>query len=356
MENTLIYNFDQSLIMKKPPIFFLGLLALTFASCERVLMEQDEPKNRVNVFDYLWNQVDQNYTFFDVKGIDWDSVREVYRPKVDDGMTNDSLFRVCAAMLNTLRDGHTNLISGFDVSHNDSVYYKMYAEKNIDENVVFLNYLTVNHHTTGSFAHNAIRDGKVAYLRYSSFSDEVSESVLKYLVKRYKNCDGMILDLRQNGGGSMSNITQLLSIFDNHKQPLYATQVKAGPGHDDFAEAVTVYAADSSLLGANPYTKPVAVLIDRGSFSATSFFAICTFAYDNLRLFGDYSGGGLGVPNGGVLPNGWVYRFSVTRTLAIDGQNYENGVPPDERVLIDPSSTAQGIDNVIEAAADWIMQ
>ena len=341
--------------MKKP--FILIVLAFAFTSCERAFMEKDEPSNPVNVFDYLWNQVDQQYAFFDVKNMDWDSVREVYRPMVNDNMSNDSLFRVCAAMLNTLQDGHTNLISGFDVSRNDSVYYKMYAEKNIDENVVLLNYLTVNHHTTGSFMHNAIRNGAVAYIRYSSFSDYISEGSLKYLVNRYKNCKGMVIDLRQNSGGSISNIAALLSIFDNHKQPLYQCQAKSGPAHDAFADAVTVYAADSSILGKNnAYTKPVAVLIDRGSYSATSFFAICTMAYDNIRLFGDYSGGGLGLPNGGVLPNGWTYRFSTTRTLAIDGRNYENGVPPDVRVLLDPACTAQGVDNVIEVAAAWILE
>ena len=341
--------------MKKP--FVLIVLAFAFTSCERAFMEQDEPSNPVNVFDYLWNQVDQQYAFFDVKNIDWDSVREVYRPLVNDNMSNDSLFRVCAAMLNTLQDGHTNLIAGFDVSRNDSVYYKMYAEKNIDENVVLLNYLTVNHHTTGSFMHNAIRNGAVAYIRYSSFSDYISEGSLKYLVNRYKNCKGMVIDLRQNSGGSISNIAALLSIFDNHKQPLYQCQAKSGPEHDAFSEALSVYAADSSILGKhNAYTKPVAVLIDRGSYSATSFFAICTMVYDNIRLFGDYSGGGLGLPNGGVLPNGWTYRFSTTRTLAIDGRNYENGVPPDVRVLLDPACTAQGVDNVIEVAAEWILE
>lgn len=341
--------------MKKP--FILIVLAFAFTSCERAFMEKDEPSNPINVFDYLWNQVDQQYAFFDVKNMDWDSVREVYRPMVNDNMSNDSLFRVCAAMLNTLQDGHTNLISGFDVSRNDSVYYKMYAENNIDENVVLLNYLTVNHHTTGSFMHNAIRNGAVAYIRYSSFSDYISEGSLKYLVNRYKNCKGMVIDLRQNSGGSISNIAALLSIFDNHKQLLYQSQAKSGPEHDAFSEALSVYAADSSLLGKNnAYTKPVAVLIDRGSYSATSFFAICTMAYDNIRLFGDYSGGGLGLPNGGVLPNGWTYRFSTTRTLAIDGQNYENGVPPDVRVLLDPACTAQGVDNVIEVAAEWILE
>ena len=343
--------------MKKTHIIIFSLLALAFASCERAFMEKDEPNNPVNVFDYLWDQVDRNYTLFDVKGIYWDSVREVYRPMVTDDMDDYQLFDVCAAMLNTLRDGHTNLYSSFDASRNDSVYYKMYAERNINTEVVLLNYLTVYHHTTGSFAHNAIRDGRVAYIRYSSFSNDVSTDLMKYMAEYYKDCDGMILDLRQNTGGSMTNIQNLLSIFDNHGQPLYKTQVKKGPGHDEFADAGTVFAADSSIMGqGKAYTKPVAVLIDRGSYSATSFFSVCTQGYDNIKLFGDHSGGGMGIPNGGTLPNGWNYRFSTTRTIALDGHNYENGVPPAVRVLLDPACTAQGIDNVIETAADWIMQ
>ena len=316
--------------MKKIHTLLLCLVALAFASCESAVMLPDEPKNPVNVFDYLWNQVDQKYTFFDVKNINWDSVREVYRPMVNDDMSDEELFKVCADMLNTLRDGHTNLFSSFDVSRNDSVYYKMYAEKNIDPDIVMLNYLTVNYHSTGSFAHNSIRDGQVAYLRYSSFSNDISDYDLKYVLNQYKDCKGLIIDLRQNGGGSIANVQQLLSIFDNHKQPLYTTQVKN--------------------------TKPVAVLIDRGSYSATSFFSVCTQGYDNVKLFGDYTGGGMGLPNGGMLPNGWTYRFSTSRTLDMAGHNYENGVPPDERVILDPVATALGLDNVIETAADWIMQ
>jgi C-terminal processing protease CtpA/Prc len=341
-------------VMRKKHFPILCLSILFFASCERAFMEQDEPKDPISVFDYLWNKVDQQYAFFDVKGVDWDSVREIYRPKVYDDMDKESLFHICAAMLNTLQDGHTNLFSSFDVSRNDSVYYRMIAHKNIDEKVVILNYLTLNHHSTGAFSHNAIRNGKVAYVRYDSFENTISEAVLKNIVNRYKDCQGMIIDLRQNSGGSINNIRILLSIFDNHKQPLYATQIKSGKEHDAFTELETVCATDTCILE-TPYNKPVAVLIDRGSYSATSFFALCTMGYPNIRLFGDYSGGGLGLPNGGALPNGWVYRFSITRTIAIDGHNYENGVPPTERVILDPTCVAQGIDNVIEAAADWIL-
>lgn len=342
--------------MKHIRVLLSCLLVLALASCERALGEKDTPANPVSVFDYLWNKLDQQYAFFDVKGIDWDSVYEVYRPKVYDAMTDDSLFSVCAAMLNTLEDGHVNLWSGFDVSRSDSLYYKMIEGSNFDESVVLLHYLTAYGHTTGGFRHNAIRNGKVAYIRYGSFSSTITNADLRYIVNLYKDCKGLILDLRDNGGGSLSNVIRLLGIFDNHHQELFKSQIKSGPGHDEFTELRTVYAADSSLLGQQPYMKPVAVLIDRGSFSATSFFAVATQGYGNLKLFGDLTGGGMGLPNGGILPNGWNYRFSITRTIANDGGNYENGVPPAERVFLDPTLTAQGIDNIIETAADWIVQ
>lgn len=333
------------------------LTVFLFTSCEKAFMEKPVSDDPVSTFEYLWDKVDQQYAFFDIKGVNWDSVHDVYRPMVYDGMDDERLFRVCADMLNTLKDGHTNLISSFDVSHNDSVYYKMYAEKNIDEGVVMLNYLTINYHTRAGFIHNAIRNGQVAYIRYSSFMDAITEEDFEYLLDYYDHCGGIILDMRQNGGGSIANIGVLLSLFDNHGQPLYQTQIKSGPEHDAFTELTTVNASDSTYMASQrePYTKPVAVLIDRGSFSATSFFSVCTQGYDNIKLFGDYSGGGLGLPNGGELPNGWTYRFSITRTIANDGGNYENGVPPDVRVLLDPACTAQGIDNVIETAADWIL-
>lgn len=340
--------------MKKINIILVCLLAVAFSSCSRLLMEKDEPSNPVNVFQYLWSKVDQQYSFFDIKGVDWDSVYAVYSPLVNDEMSDDSLFLVCAAMLNTLHDGHTDLTSDFDYGFSDTMFYWNLDNSNFNGDIVKRNYLTVNAHVTGSLAHNAIRDGKVAYVRYSSFSSNISEGDLQYILNRYSNCDGIILDLRQNGGGSDQNITKLLSILDCHGQPLYMVQHKAGPGHNDFTSPVTIHAPAKSILE-TPYTKPIAVLIDRGSFSATSYFAICTQAFDNVKLFGDYTGGGTGMPNGGLLPNGWNYRFSCSRSIALDGGNYENGVPPEVRVLLDPVAVAQGLDNIIETAADWIV-
>lgn len=337
---------------------YITIISIAFlflcVSCEKVFMEKEVSNDPVTTFDYLWKVVDQQYSFFDVKGVDWDSVYAVYSPKVSKNISDDSLFSVMGAMLNTLNDGHTNLVSPFDISHNEEVYRRMYANKNINSEVVVLNYLTINYHTTGSFAHNALRNGQVAYLRYSSFMDAIADEDLEYLVNRYNNTKGMIIDLRQNGGGSVDNVWNLMKLFPNGERALYKTQIKNGPAHDDFSEFTVMM--QPSHEDKTTYRHPIVVLTDRGSFSATSFFSLCAKSnFPDVTVVGDTTGGGLGLPNGGELPNGWTYRFSITRTLDNNDNNYENGMPPDVTVILDPVQTAQGIDNVIETACDILL-
>jgi C-terminal processing protease CtpA/Prc len=74
----------------------------------------------------------------------------------------------------------------------------------------------------------------------------------------------------------------------------------------------------------------------------------------NMTVMGDTTGGGLGLPNGGQLPNGWTYRFSITRTLDPQGNNFENGVPPDIVSIMTDEERVNGVDKVIEDAIDFI--
>ena len=325
--------------------------ALCFGSCEKLLMDDLQDYGAEKNFDYLWQRVDQQYALFDVKDVDWQRVYDTLRPKVYDDMDEEELFDVMSTMLNTLADGHVNLTSPFNVARSDSVWFRRVYRNNIDERVVDLYYLGIDQHTTGSLRHNIISDSSVIYVRYRSFESAVNELQMKYIVEHYPKAKGMIIDLRQNGGGAIRYIWELLKAMPGHYQTLYTTQLKNGPGHNDFGAATPVTAPHGDY---EPFDKPVVVLTDRGSYSATSIFAVSTMAYSNMYRMGDTTGGGLGLPNGGELPNGWKYRFSVTRTLAIDGKNYENGVPPDFTVILDPTATAAGRDNVIDSAAALI--
>lgn len=335
----------------KTLLLLVALASLT-TSCEKLLMSADMPASPTLTFHYLWQKVDQQYAMFDVKPVDWNAVYDSLMPLVHDDMTSDSLFAVCSAMLRTLDDGHVNLVAAYDVSHADSLYYRFYSESGVDINTVVLNYLTPSYHTTGGIAHNALSNGRVIYARYGSFSSSISENQLRYIVGHYPQAEGMILDLRGNGGGNLTNVSHLLSIMPSHGQVLYYSQIKRGPAHDDFTPLVPTLAPDSV---ADPYTRPVIVLVDRGCYSATSAFAVSTQAYDNILLLGDTTGGGLGLPTQGALPNGWIYRFPVTRTIALDGHNYENGVPPDIPLKFDRhAAQTLGRDNLIDSAVSLI--
>ena len=329
-------------------------MTTAFISCEKAFMREPE-QSPTAVFDYLWQRVDTQYSLFDVKCVDWDSVRNEYGRQVSDDISDDSLFRVLANMLNTLGDGHVNIVSPFDVSHSEELFLQTYGRRNVEPNVVTLNYLGAGYHTAGGFSYNALRDDSVVYIRYSSFSGSAATSTLDMILKRYPHAAGVIFDIRQNGGGSLDNVWNILALMPAMHTHLYTTQIKSGPAHDDFSNAERVYSPFSNGEY-EPYRKPFIVLTDRGSYSASSFFALCARGYDNMLLVGDTTGGGLGLPTGGELPNGWRYRFPVTRTLAPDGHNYENGIPPDRVVMLDPDATAAGRDNVIETAADLILK
>ena len=325
----------------------LTVLLLT-SSCEKALIPDSPAASATQVFNHLWQQVDERYSMFDVKNVDWQQVYDTLRPQVRDGMDPDSLFALCAAMLNTLCDGHVNLYGTWDVSRSDSVHRRFYTDDGIDINTVVLNYLGIGYHSTGGIAHNALCDGKVIYMRYGSFSSGISEKQLRHIIASYPDVQGIILDIRGNGGGSIANIINLLSVMPSRGQEIYRSQIKAGPAHDDFTPLVPSFAPRNT---GDVFSNPVLVLTDRGCFSAASTFAVATQAYDNIRLMGDTTGGGMGLPAMGALPNGWRYRLSVTRTLALDGRNYENGVPPDILLKFNPQTAATlGRDNIIDSA------
>lgn len=339
--------------MKTLSKIVICLALLATAGCEKLLMGSDEQPTATATFDYLWRQVDERYALFDVKSVDWTAMYDSLRPEVWDGMSGDSLFAVLRKLLNSLDDGHVNLWGNSDVASSEAIFMGRYANSNFDLNTVALHYLGADRHTTGGMSYNAIADGAVLYVRYSSFSGSASTAQMETILGRYPDVKGVVFDIRQNGGGLIQNEWNLMALLPSEGQLLYRTQLKAGPAHDDFGPARDVYApANGDHL---PYQRPFVLLTDRGCYSAASSFALCLKSYRNVLVMGDTTAGGLALPAGGALPNGWYYRFGVSRTLAPDGINYENGVPPDHLVLLDAAAVAAGRDNIIDSACRWII-
>jgi C-terminal processing protease CtpA/Prc len=207
------------------------------------------------------------------------------------------------------------------------------GQDNFDWRIVVDQYLTQDYYLSGPFSHDFITGQNIGYLRLSSFPGTIDASNLDFILERYADTEGLILDLRENGGGAIADVFTLLRRFVETETILQYTRIKTGPGHSDFSEPQAVYLQPYSGIR---YTKKVVVLTDRGTYSSGSLFALATKALPHVVLLGDTTGGGLGMPNGGQLPNGWTYRFSVTQTLDLNqSEAFENGVPPDVGVLFD---------------------
>ncbi|MBP5326679.1 MAG: S41 family peptidase [Bacteroidales bacterium] len=320
--------------------------------CERLFMGDTPYSTPVETFDYLWKQVDERYSLFDVKNVDWQAMYDSLRPRVHNYMSDRELFNVCHSLLNSLDDGHVDLWNTSDVASSEAIYLQRYGNGNFDLNTVALTYLGPRHHTTGGLAYNSIDSGRVLYIYYGSFSNQANTNQLEYIISLYPNIEGIVFDIRQNGGGEIQNEWNLMALLPDRRQLLYTTQLKNGKGHNDFGTPTAVYAPSNE--GHRPFTKPFVLLTDRGCYSAASSFALCLKSYHNVTVMGDTTAGGLGIPAGGALPNGWYYRFGVSRIIAPDGVNYENGVPPDIVVKLDPAATAIHRDNIIDSACALI--
>lgn len=330
-------------------ISLILLLLSALGACERLFIEPDPANNPVENFDLLWKTVDEKYSFFAYKAIDWDEVYERYRPLVSAGMSDEVLFAVMADMLGELRDGHVNLMSDFNVARHSDWYFDYPA--NYNETIIERNYLGKDYRLVLPFPTKVIRD--VGYIRYSSFLNPIDGDRLDQLIDDYRGLNGIIIDIRDNTGGALAYVDTLATRLAqrNGEEALTVGYVryKDGPAHDDFTRTFPI------KLSEHPsFNKPVVVLTNRMVYSAANAFASYMATLPNVTLVGDVTGGGGGAPYSGELLNGWKFRFSATQLMDLNQVPIENGVEPDVRVDISPEDEAAGRDTILEAALDLL--
>ncbi len=307
-------------------IALLPVLAVLLASCHDVPEYADNPRGN---FEALWAILDEHYCFFEYKDVDWQAVRMEYSRKIDDRMTDEELFRVCADMLLELRDGHTNLVSPFDMSR--YWIWEQYPQ-NYDERLILEHYLHFDYKKASGISYGMLKNN-VAYMHYGSFSSTIGEGNLDMILSSLSLAEGLIIDVRDNGGGILTNAETLVARFIDNPVPAGFIAHKTGPGHNEFSESYA-YSIEPAR-GRVHWNKPVVVLTNRSSFSATNNFVSIMKTLPNVRIVGDVTGGGCGMPFTGELPNGWSVRFSAAPIYDVDGRLTEFGVEPSEGCRVD---------------------
>ena len=128
---------------------------------------------------------------------------------------------------------------------------------------------------------------------------------------------------------------------------------KTGSGHNDFSKPTPLYVTPNEKVN---WSKPVIVLTNRMSYSATNDFVNKMRYAPQATIIGDQTGGGGGMPLSSELPNGWMIRFSSSPMYDADMQNIEWGIAPDIRVSMDLVALSKGYDTIIERAIAEIVK
>lgn len=330
-----------------PKALLIAVMALLLGSCHSI---EDYPSDPRGNFEALWTILDEHYCFFSQKDVDWQQTHDIYAARVSNTMTAEELFTLCAGMLDELRDGHVNLSASFNTS-----YYRAWWSdypQNFSRRLIEQSYFNFNYRQSSGMMYGFL-DDNIGYIYYESFASPVGEGNLDHALNYLSTATGLVIDIRDNTGGSLTNVETLVARFIDRPTLVGYMIHKTGPGHDDFSEPYPITYLPAAE-GRVRWAKPVVVLTNRSTFSAANNFASVMRLLPGVTQVGATTGGGSGMPYSSEIPCGWSVRFSACSILDAQGHTTEAGVSPEPecQVDLDPAAALEGRDTMLEKAIE----
>lgn len=325
--------------MKFKLLYCLFLLAFV-ASCVDEDEYSDTPTGN---FEALWRIMDEHYCFFTEKQVDWNAVHAKYSQQVNDRMTSEQLLEVMQNMLAELRDGHVNIYTSFNTAR----YWSWHEDypKNLNDTLID-RYIGTDYRLVSGMKYT-ILDDNTGYVRIESFQNSFGDGNLDDLFYYLATTQGLIIDIRGNGGGLLTSAEKLAARFTDKETTVGYLRHKTGKGHDSFSSPEAQKIKPSKGIR---WHKPVVILTNREVFSAANEFVKYMLCFPNVSVVGDKTGGGSGLPLSSSLPNGWNVRLSACPMYDKDMKETESGIEPTHQVSLDRAASLAGRDSIIEYA------
>lgn len=349
------------------------ILSLFIGACGDFLLDVEFENDPVGNFDALWHEFDRYYALFDVRHVDWDSLYTVYRPRVHNGSTDLELYEAMTGLLAHFQDMHVRLYapgfprfrSGDDIERllfSDSDPDSLASDKSALIHTALFEYLDSTYVSSREYDlpsnfsaygtidpdHTNLKLGYVIVLTFAL--KDAPTSYYDTIVNAFHDYDGVIIDIRINGGGSTGTSGALINRFTDIKRAYSVSRLRNGPNRSDFTTPETFYLLPTdNALG----KIPVAVLTSNFTASAAEDFTLGAKVLPLATVVGDTTTGIFGGVVKKILPNGWEFTLSPELSHSIDGVCYEGvGIPPDIQVMATRADVDAGYDAVIERAIE----
>ncbi len=170
-------------------------------------------------------------------------------------------------------------------------------------------------------------------------------------IDEMRHADGIVIDLRGNPGGLAAMLMGISGHFVGERATLGVMKTR---------DNELRFVANPRLVNAkgervDPFTGPLAILVDSMSGSASECFAGGMQSLGRARIFGQTSMGQALPALFDRLPNGDVLIHAYGDFVTATGTRLEGrGVIPDEAVPLERADLLAGRDRTMEAALAWI--
>jgi C-terminal processing protease CtpA/Prc len=177
----------------------------------------------------------------------------------------------------------------------------------------------------------------IVYVALNSFEDEAIVREFDNVFHEILNSNGLIIDIRENGGGNSSNGNAIIGRLTNKpllgsrwKSPQHTAVFKAWKMQEKFYEG---NANSIPVQGDRPFLGPIVILTGAGTISAAEDFLIPLHAAGRAILVGEKTAGTTGQPLIIELPKGGKARICTKHDTYPDGKEFVGiGIIPDVEV------------------------
>lgn len=314
---------------------------------------QPAPTGPLATFDLFWTTYAENYPFFAVHDVDWQAVRDEYRPRVRPDLSDDELFDVLVEMITPLHDAHTGIRAGEHrayIGHRPGTEFPSPEQNERVQAFVERRDLGKPLHLFGNDRIGyADLPGRLGYLRVIAFSaytergdfasdsaelDRILDEILTDArLSGPQALRGLVVDLRINGGGHDRLALQLASRLSGRPHFAYTTRARIDPDDPSrFTRAQPIWVRPDSPA----YTGPVVLLTGGSTISAGETFTQAMFERRPRPVrIGENTQGVFSDTMIRTLPNGWQFILPNEEFRTRSGRSFDGvGIAPHLRTPV----------------------